>query len=354
MEVTPILVTISLLLTVIVIYLISRQNLRPEPQEDSALKFMPIPAFVLDSDFRLLDFNADFEKLTEGVKPMGRLLYEVFRDHKVIDALDECRRQGQSTTYFYPKPTVESPRSYRLRLCQQGDKYYGVIETCLQQEKQEDVELYQKMLHELRTPLSAVRLMAESLAEEDDPQERKNLVLKIIEEMDRLNHLASDLALLVKMERGLVNRMDKVNLVSLTSEVVWQMSMLSESKKVMIELMLPDTAVYVAGSKSLLKSLLLNLLDNAVKYSPEGAKVTVQLREEDERVIISVADEGEGIPPAEAEKVLQKFYRATTKADGLGLGLAIASEVVKFHDGRLWLEQNEPKGLKVFVALRKA
>jgi signal transduction histidine kinase len=172
--------------------------------------------------------------------------------------------------------------------------------------------------------------------------------------MDRLNQLTSDLALLVKMDRGLVDRMDKVNLGNLISEVIWQMNVLADNKKVSIEANLPSNDIFVVGSKSLLKSLFLNLIDNALKYSPEKSTITVSMKEEEDNVLITVADQGEGIPEDQQEKVFQDFYRATNKADGLGLGLGIALEVVKFHDGRLWLEPNEPHGLKVNVALKKA
>jgi len=121
----------------------------------------------------------------------------------------------------------------------------------------EDVELYQKMLHELKTPLSSVRLMLELLEEEEDPVQRKDLTTRIIDEMDRLNQLTSDLALLIKMDRGLVDRMDKVNIVNLLSEVIWQMSVLADNKRVSIEAEIPSHSIFVEGSKSLLKSLFL-------------------------------------------------------------------------------------------------
>jgi signal transduction histidine kinase len=288
-----------------------------------------------------------------GKTPLERFLYEVFRDHKVIDALQTCKKEGTASTPFYLTPSAEK-RSYYMILKRTNGETIGTIEECTHGSTKEDVELYQKMLHELKTPLSSVRLMLELLEEEEDPLQRKDLTTRIIDEMDRLNQLTSDLALLIKMDRGLVDRMDKVNIVNLLSEVIWQMSVLADNKRVSIEAEIPSHSIFVEGSKSLLKSLFLNLLDNALKYSPEKTKITVTLQEQKENVLITVADEGEGIPEEQREKVFKDFYRATSKADGLGLGLGIALEVVKFHDGRLWLEPNEPHGLKVNVALRKA
>ncbi|HAR40063.1 MAG TPA: PAS domain-containing sensor histidine kinase [Coprothermobacter sp.] len=316
------------------------------------LENLPVPVFVLDDDFRIIRYNGLFESLV-GKTPLERFLYEVFRDHKVIDALQTCKKEGTASTPFYLTPSAEK-RSYYMILKRTNGETIGTIEECTHGSTKEDVELYQKMLHELKTPLSSVRLMLELLEEEEDPLQRKDLTTRIIDEMDRLNQLTSDLALLIKMDRGLVDRMDKVNIVNLLSEVIWQMSVLADNKRVSIEAEIPSHSIFVEGSKSLLKSLFLNLLDNALKYSPEKTKITVTLQEQKENVLITVADEGEGIPEEQREKVFKDFYRATSKADGLGLGLGIALEVVKFHDGRLWLEPNEPHGLKVNVALRKA
>lgn len=316
------------------------------------LENLPVPVFVLDDDFRIIRYNGLFESLV-GKTPLERFLYEVFRDHKVIDALQTCKKEGIASTPFYLTPSAEK-RSYYMILKRTNGETIGTIEECTHGSTKEDVELYQKMLHELKTPLSSVRLMLELLEEEEDPLQRKDLTTRIIDEMDGLNQLTSDLALLIKMDRGLVDRMDKVNIVNLLSEVIWQMSVLADNKRVSIEAEIPSHSIFVEGSKSLLKSLFLNLLDNALKYSPEKTKITVTLQEQKENVLITVADEGEGIPEEQREKVFKDFYRATSKADGLGLGLGIALEVVKFHDGRLWLEPNEPHGLKVNVALRKA
>jgi len=342
------------LATVVVLFqTVSIQDKRNEESiTKDLLEDLPLPVFVLDSDFRIIRYNGLFESLV-GKMPLEKFLYEVFRDHKVIDALQTCQKEGTASTPFYLTPSAEK-RSYYLLLKRTDGEIIGTIEECVHGSSKEDIELYQKMLHELKTPLSSVRLMLELLEEEEDPQQRKDLTSRIIDEMDRLNHLTSDLALLVKMDRGLIDRMDKVNIVNLLSEVIWQMSVLADYKKVSIEAEIPSRSVFVVGSKSLLKSLFLNLLDNALKYSPERTKITVTLQEQEENVLITVADEGEGIPEEQRERVFQDFYRATSKADGLGLGLGIALEVVKFHDGRLWLEPNQPHGLKVNVALRKA
>lgn len=348
-------VVIAVVAILAVVILFRTVNVEDKPAEKSTsdvLENLPVPSFILDSDFRIVNYNKQFESLV-GTVPTEKFLYELFKDHKVIDALQECRENGTSSTPFYLKPSAEK-RSYYLHLKRTDSEITGVIEECAHGSSKEDVELYQKMLHELKTPLSSIKLMLELLEEEDDTEQRNDLIRRIIDEMDRLNQLTSDLALLVKMDRGLVDRMDKVNLGSLIGEVIWQMNVLADNKKVSIEADLPANDVFVVGSKSLLKSLFLNLLDNALKYSPEKSKITVTMAEQEENVVITVADQGEGIPEDQQEKVFKDFYRATNKADGLGLGLGIALEVVKFHDGRLWLEENEPHGLKVNVALKKA
>ena len=107
----------------------------------------------------------------------------------------------------------------------------------------------------------------------------------------------------------------------------------------------------IAGDKHLLFQLVVNLLDNAVKYAPEGGVITVGVTRDNGRVLVTVADNGSGIPMAERDDVLQRFYRVdkSRHLPGVGLGLSLVAAVVESHEAELRLEDNEP-GLRVVVA----
>jgi len=201
-------VVLCALASVVVLFqTVSTQDRRSEENmAKDILENLPVPVFVLDDDFRIIRYNGLFESL------VGKALWKDFfmrssgpQSHRCTTNLQERR---YCATPFYLTPSAEK-RSYYMILKRTNGEIIGTIEECSHGSTKEDVELYQKMLHELKTPLSSVRLMLELLEEEEDPVQRKDLTTRIIDEMDRLNQLTSDLALLIKMDRGLVERMDK-------------------------------------------------------------------------------------------------------------------------------------------------
>ena len=118
---------------------------------------------------------------------------------------------------------------------------------------------------------------------------------------------------------------------------------------------LPDKPILVEIDPDKLTQVIDNIISNALKYSPEGGKVTFKIKEQDDEVIVSIADQGVGIPKGNVEKIFGRFYRVdkarTRKLGGTGLGLAIAKEMVEAHGGRIWARSIEGKGTTVFFSL---
>ncbi len=210
--------------------------------------------------------------------------------------------------------------------------------------------------HELRTPLSIIRTSAELLRDEVGAREEaRELVENIVSESRRMTALVEDLLTLARADSGeLELEIAPTDLARLAREAVDRIGPLAREKGVAVEAFLPSS-LPLAGDSRRLEQLLLILLDNAVKYTPRGGRVTVNGEKKNHRVEIRVRDTGPGIPPGEREKVFERFYRGdkarSRREGGAGLGLAIARWIVEAHRGHIRLESEPGKGTLVVVSL---
>jgi len=196
--------------------------------------------------------------------------------------------------------------------------------------------------HELRTPLTALRGGIEvALRGERTPEEYRRVLRSSLEEVERLTHLAEDLLLLSRFSVTVSAPRQRVELEPLVMDVLDVGIQLAHGRGVSI-VSTELTPLTVVGDAGALRRALLNLVDNALKYTLPGGKVEVSLVREDGRAAIVVRDTGPGIAPADAERVFQPFVRLDAAredaADGTGLGLSIARSIVAAHGGELTLE----------------
>jgi len=215
--------------------------------------------------------------------------------------------------------------------------------------------------HELRTPLTTIQgnvdLVCRGAA--DDPQARQEVTKAIENEVARMSRLVSDLLLLAQADAGVQLKSEPVELDTLLLDVYRQARLMADG--VEIRLGDEDQAV-VMGDPDRLRQLLLNLVDNALKYTPAGGRVTLSLDRDDEWVRVAVADTGIGIPaealepgPEGLPPLFQRFYRvdkAGSRAQGgTGLGLSIVHWIAKAHGGRIAVESRVGQGSRFIVWL---
>ena len=194
--------------------------------------------------------------------------------------------------------------------------------------------------HELRTPLTIIRGELELVADDKKmPSEVGDAIANALEEMTRLSGLVDNLITLSRMESLWGKRAHApVDLNALAIETIEQMNLLAEEKP--ITLNHPEgPAVMVMGDRDRLKQILVNLLDNAIKYTPQGGRVTVETGIEGERAFVTVEDTGIGIDPSHHGRVFERFYRVTPDRGeaGAGLGLAIVKSICHAHGGSVSL-----------------
>jgi signal transduction histidine kinase len=215
--------------------------------------------------------------------------------------------------------------------------------------------------HEMRTPLTSLNILVKSLREYPlDEEEREEFLEDIDLELERLIHLVENLLDLTRLDRlGAEDTMVMADVVPTVKNTLQILLKRAEEKGIVLDYSLPERTDPIFAVLHQIKQVVFNLVDNAIKYSPEGGTVTVALFQETERLILTVSDTGIGIPPEHREKIFERFYRIdkarSREQGGTGLGLAIVKEIVTRHGGEIWVEGNESaEGAKFVVTLPRA
>jgi len=214
-------------------------------------------------------------------------------------------------------------------------------------------DLITMVSHEIRTPLASVIGFTSLLLEREFPRDEERRYLEIIDQQARrLGGIAGDFLDVQLLEGGGL-KLDRApfDLVELTRE---QANLFFSHSTHVLDLDLPETPVVVNGDRDRIAQVIGNLLSNAIKYSPPRAGVHVSLHADTGDVELSVADEGIGIPPADQDRVFEKFYRVPDAAPGIGgtgLGLSVAREIVTSHGGEIDLESEASRGSTFRVRL---
>ncbi|HEY6583599.1 MAG TPA: ATP-binding protein [Gaiellaceae bacterium] len=215
--------------------------------------------------------------------------------------------------------------------------------------------------HELRTPLAAVYGAAQTLKRHDfalDEAGRERFIGLIVDESDRLAHIVNQILLANQLEIGRVDLdtepFDATDLIERVVESAKTHAPAAVSFDVQVAAGVPR----IAADKDRARQVLVNLVENAVKYSPQGGRIEVGAEADDGAVVFRVVDEGMGIPAQEQERIFEKFYRLdpnmTKGIGGTGLGLYICSELVERMGGGIWLQSEEGKGSSFFFRLPSA
>lgn len=216
--------------------------------------------------------------------------------------------------------------------------------------------------HELRTPVTVIKGYAETLlsgALTTDPERAVGFLEKIDRHAERLGSLVSDLLVLSELEAG--EKPPQPAPVAIEGAVGHSCALLEEkarNKKISIDRHGIEGAPPVLADRGKLEQVMVNLLDNAIKYTPENGSITISAKEEGGMVTILVADTGIGIPARDLPRIFERFYRVDTarsrEQGGTGLGLAIVKHIIQLHGGSIAVESTPGRGSTFSVSLRKA
>lgn len=211
----------------------------------------------------------------------------------------------------------------------------------------------------MKTPLSAMKVLAESLLnmEVDDPALYKEFLTDINFEIDRLNAIITDLLVLVEMDKEGAEtgfKREPVDLKELVQRTMKGLQLLAAQKNISLELA-RDEEVVVPGDRLKLQQVISNIIDNGIKYTPEGGKVTVEVYNTPEYGVVKVSDTGYGIAKEDLGRIFDRFFRVdkarSRSTGGTGLGLSIANRIVLLHNGFIRVESEENVGTTFYIEL---
>jgi heavy metal sensor kinase len=211
--------------------------------------------------------------------------------------------------------------------------------------------------HELRTPLTGIRGQLEvALMTARSEAEYRDAIANALEDVDRISNIVRALLLLSQAETGqLALQHEPVNVTEVVEELAEQFQTSAKEAGLRLESDLRP-AVHILGDRTQMDRLITNLLDNALKYTPAGGHVRIQLREDGDQVVLVVADEGKGIPPESLPHIFDRFYRVPGEDPnkGLGLGLSFVSWIVKAHHGLINVKSTVGQGTTFTITFPRA
>jgi signal transduction histidine kinase len=212
--------------------------------------------------------------------------------------------------------------------------------------------------HDLRSPLTAIhgtlRLLPHLGQLNEEQQEFTERAMGNVEHMDRLIGSLLDIG---RIEAGLEMEMEPTQLDEVIGAVIANLRGEARAKELALHATLPDDLPAVNGNFTRLSQVMTNLLDNAIRYTPQGGSIAVGVADIADRIDVSVSDTGVGIPAHALSHIFDKFYRVegpqTNGMEGMGLGLATVKSIVEKHGGRVWVESKEGEGSAFHFSLPK-
>ena len=318
---------------------------------------------LVDRNGRVRLWNAAAERITglPEERLLGReIVAAVPRWDEVVSRIRVA--QAGETPVLESLPIVVDGREVWLSLSASGfeDGVVYAFRDLTEERRLETMrqDLVSTVSHELRTPLAAIYGSALTLRREDvrlDDEMRDTLLRVIAEEAARLGEIVNDLLLASQLDSGRLHvQIEPCNPLEIVRAEL-ESARAHAPAEIALELDAPEELPVVAADPSQLRQVVANLIDNAIKYSPAGGRVTVSLAPDNGTVRLRVSDCGIGIPADERRRIFEKFYRLdpemTGGIGGTGLGLYICSELVRRIDGRIWVEENEARGSTFVVEI---
>jgi two-component system phosphate regulon sensor histidine kinase PhoR len=308
---------------------------------------------VLDEDKRVIAINSSAEMLFERARPIGELLVDVTNSPELDSMVDDAMLNSEES--FEEQLTIQRhPHRVRAQvISRDGHRFIGLA----MQDVSELVRLNRarrdmvaNISHELRTPIANIRLTIDSIFHEQEKPKGKasRSALKVIaRETDSLLWLVQELLDLSMIESGqAILRMVDVPADMLVEEAIERVMDQSELKKLTILSDVP-VGLKVLCDRDQARRVVINLIHNAIKWSPVNGTITVRVTDGSDEVTFAVLDNGPGVAEDHRERIFERFYQvdpSRSGGEGTGLGLAICKHIVEAHGGRIWAESNANGG----------
>jgi len=291
----------------------------------------------------------------QKMEVVGNSLAQTLRNHNVNSLLERCTTSGKLEISTFE--TSQNKQYIRCVATPLKPKIKGSILflfqnlTRIRQLEMVRRDFVSNVSHELRTPLTSIKLITETLQEGaiNDPPVSDHFLNQMDREVDNLTQIVEELLELSRIESGRVPLNKKwvkpSDLIQLAGE---RMRMQADNAGLDFTFLFDESIPKIFIDETRLSRVLINLIHNAIKFTPPGGNITVSARNNSTDVIFSVEDSGIGIPQKDQERIFERFYKSDPSRSnrGTGLGLSIARHLVEIHGGKLWVESNQGKGSK--------
>jgi two-component system phosphate regulon sensor histidine kinase PhoR len=307
---------------------------------------------------RLLDFAT--------AQPVGRPLLEVTRARAVYEAVQQALDSRTDVQKEFDSPGVQRRVLLLRASCLAGEPCPGVmvvVHDVSEIRRLENLrrEFVANVSHELKTPLSAIKAYAETLrmGAVNDRENNLHFVHRIEEQAERLHELIQDMLQIARIEAGQETfRITDVSMAELMDDCLAQFAELAATKQIDLVGELPDEEVKARGDEEGLRTILSNLVDNAIKYTRSGGEVQIRCQPHGDTVSLEVQDSGIGIAEKEQVRIFERFYRVdrarSREMGGTGLGLSIVKNLAQAFGGSVGISSELGKGSTFRVTLRRA
>ncbi len=341
---------------------------------ETILKNIADGVIVTDPDQKILVLNSIAESWfglaeVEVVdQPIEKLIYE----QKLLSLIKDVKSGSnpEDTSVEIELKPANSKKSIVLQakaaqVINTKGELIGIVTVFRNVTKEKEIdrmktELVSMVAHELRSPLTSIAGFSELLLDtgvtQDQSKEYAEIILK---ESNRLGDLINKFLDISRIESG-KSQVNKtfVNIKHVIENILEMNMYLAERKGMDLEIDIPEGVSTIWVDQEMMGEVVLNLFSNAVKYSPDGKKIFITVRDKEKEQIISVADQGYGISQKSLDKVFNKFYRVTDneniqEVNGSGLGLSLVKEIIELHDGAIWVESELNKGSKFSFSIPK-
>ena len=323
---------------------------------------------AIDKEGRIILFNNALKNMTDysSDRVLGKFHWEIIRNNQLNELLKEVLQKGQPLTQ---EITIFSPQEKIFRasanpLTKKNEVWGAVVVlndiTEIKKLEKMRSEFVANVSHELRTPLTSIQGFVETLKDGaiNDPGKAQYFLEIIEKQSNRLNNLIEDILQLSKIEsQEIIMNLQSINLRDLIDKTISEFKKKIEQKNHKIKINISPQLPLIKADPEQIEVVFRNLLDNAIKYTPNGGEIYISAFEKAENIYIEVADNGIGISAEHLPRIFERFYRAdkdrSRKLGGTGLGLAIVKHIVQANQGTIGVESKPGKGSKFFFTLPK-
>jgi two-component system phosphate regulon sensor histidine kinase PhoR len=337
-------------------------------QLDSVLSSMLEGLLAVDSSGKVLLVNKALGQILNLDSSFyGRPYYEAIRNPElnqfIQEVLTDPKEKAKEVSFFHPEERDFMVQSALVEQKKKGSiSLLFVFHDISELKKTERVrkDFVANVSHELRTPLTSIKGFVEALRDGaiNDPEKSLQFLSIIAQHTDRMNKIVTDLLRLSSIEsKDFVLKIESLFLKELLDEICSTLKSLSEEKSQTLEINLPSPDLKVLADRHWITQALTNLVDNAVKYTPEKGKIQIEARDKGESVEIAVLDNGIGIPQKDLHRIFERFYRVdkgrSRESGGTGLGLSIVKHIIEAHGRKVEVKSQEGRGSEFSFSLRK-